>query len=373
MKITRTRYQKGNIRKVPRAHGFAWQFRFYSTDANGERKQQVQTFDGAVYKTKSAVKKAIEPHLKTINETRSFNPFTVTLGTVIDRYLKEELPQLKHSTQCTNKSLIELHIRPKWGNALLDDIEAEYVKQWLDSLPFGPASRVRARNLISKLLKLAMFWRYMPQRVNPMALITIKGATKRQKALTILSPDQFKDLVTKLPAPYNQMVLVCGCLGLRVSEMLALKWTDFDWDENTVTIQRVFTHGKIQDSPKSESSAAPLPVFPALAALLKQRQENDDNEFEYVFASPKTGTPYSDATILQNYIKPAATSLKLGNVGWHTFRHSYKTWLAGLGTPVGTMKDLMRHSDISTTMEVYGKTLTRELRQSNELVAASLF
>jgi integrase len=374
MKINRQRYQTGSVRKVPRSQGFAWEFRFYHTDETGRRRMKVQTFDSTIYKTERDVRKAVEGQLAALNNNTLAGRAEMTFGKLIDRYLKEKLPELKHSTQMTNASLIELHIRPKWQDYRLQAIEAYDVERWIMSLPFGPASKVRARNTISRLLDLAMLWQYIPVGRNPMELVKIKGGSKRLKRITILTPSQFKALVKALPEPYNLMVLVCGCLGLRVSEALALKWTDFNFDAGTLTIRRVFTHGQIQESPKSEASEGELPVYPALVTAIQEWQSRPrPTEFAYVFANPKTGSPYSDSTILTRYLKPTAASLGIDGIGWHSIRHSYKTWLASAKINPAIMKDLMRHSDVSTTMNVYGETMIPELREGNNLVVGLLF
>ena len=170
--------------------------------------------------------------------------------------------------------------------------------------------------MMSKLLDLAMLWEYIPLTRNPMQLVKVKGSTKRQKKLVILTPQQFKALVEALPEPYNLMVLVSGCLGLRVSETLALKWTDFDFGERSVTINQVFTHGRVKELPKTESSGEPLPVAPKLIPILKQWRDKQDHDHSWVFPSPKTGSPYSDSTILTNYLKPAAEKLGIKGLGW---------------------------------------------------------
>ncbi len=64
--------------------------------------------------------------------------------------------------------------------------------------------------------------------------------------------------VQSLPEPYNLMVLVSGCFGFCVSETLALKWADFDFGEGTVQVQRVFTHSRIQELPKTDASTTVL-------------------------------------------------------------------------------------------------------------------
>jgi integrase len=372
MKVSRERYQHGSVRKVPRSQGFAWEFRFYITAPDGKRKLKVQTFDAAKYPTERDVRIAVEGQLSALNAGTLGGKVAATLGTVIDRYMREEFPALRHSTQTTNRSLIDLHIRPRWQDVRLADVTAMAVKHWIDKLPFGAASKVRARNMVSKLLDLAMLWEYVPVNRNPMELVRVKGSTKRQKQITIITPAQFKALVDALPEPYNLMVLVTGCLGLRVSETLALKWQDFDFDECTLSIGQVFTHGKVQNVAKTDASGGEIPVHPKLCEILKARKDAQAHDYSWVFASTQTGSPYSDSTILSNYLKPAALMLDIRGLGWHTLRHSYKSWMAAAKIGPAQMKDLMRHADISTTMDVYGKTLTAEMRAANLLVAAQL-
>jgi integrase len=328
MKVRRERYQHGSVRKVPRSQGFAWEFRFYITSSNGKRKLKVQTFDSIKYPTARDVRIAVESQLSSLNAGTLGGKVAATLGTIIDRYIKEEFPSLRHSTQTTNKSLIDLHIRPKWQDVRIADVTALSVKQWVDRLPFGAASKARARNMISKLLNLAMLWEYIPVGRNPMELVKVKGSTKRTKKLTIITQAQFRDLVNVLPEPYNLMLLVTGCLGLRVSETLGLKWCDFNFGEGTVNFNQVFTHGEVQKLPKTDASGGGLPVHPRLCEILLDWKSRQQHDHSWVFPSKKTGSPYSDSTILTDYLKPAAMKLGINGLGWHMLRHSYKTWMA---------------------------------------------
>lgn len=131
----------------------------------------------------------------------------------------------------------------------------------------------------------------------------------------------------------------------------------------------------MQDSPKSDSSESDLPLYPALAQALQDWQTRQQKGYDYpfVFASPRTGHPYSADTIRYDYLVPAALKLGIKGFGWHTIRHSYKAWMASAKLNPALMKDLMRHADIATTMNVYGNTLTPELRAGNSLVASQLF
>jgi hypothetical protein len=120
MKVSRERYQHGSVRKVPRSQGFAWEFRFYLTAPDGKRKLKVQTFDSLKYPTERDVRKAVEGQLSALNAGTLGGKLAATLGTIIERYMSEDFLTLRHSTQTTNKSLINLYIKPRWEHVRLD-------------------------------------------------------------------------------------------------------------------------------------------------------------------------------------------------------------------------------------------------------------
>jgi integrase len=69
----------------------------------------------------------------------------------------------------------------------------------------------------------------------------------------------------------------------------------------------------------------------------------------------------------------ASEAAGLGHMGTHTFRHSYRMWLDSIGTPVGVQQKLMRHSDIRTTMNIYGDAATEDMREAhNKIVGLAL-
>jgi integrase len=157
------------------------------------------------YPTERDVRKAVEGQLSALNAG--------TLGGKLAA-MAEDFLTLRHSTQTTNKSLINLHIKPRWEHVRLADVTAMVVKQRLDRLPFGAASKARTRNMVSKLLELAMLWEYIPVGRNPMELVRVKGSTKRQQAIVILTPAEFKALVEALPSLTTSW---CSFVGVSAS------------------------------------------------------------------------------------------------------------------------------------------------------------
>jgi integrase len=375
MKKSRNRWQQGSIRKVPRAGGaWAWEYRYRQTDPDGVRRMKMQTFPSDKYPTKKSVWESLAPLIEHVNSDALAAKIEYTMGQLCDRYLRDELPQLAWSTQQTNGSLVKLHIKPRWERTRLVDLRPLAVKNWLDTLPFGSASKARTRNIISRMLDLAMLWELLPtvQR-NPMQLIKIPGATKREKPLTILTMTQFLALVDELPQPIDLIVYIIGILGLRVSEALAFRWADINAAESTITVQRVYTHNRLKEFPKSDAGRRVLPLHPEVLRRLREwkKSSKPEDEDEYIFPGAK-GTPRSDSTMLQDYIKPAAKKLGIQNIRYHVLRHSHKTWLADSGVPLTQQKDLLGHANISTTANVYGKTLTAEMRDANTRVVDAL-
>jgi integrase len=348
--FVREKYQRGSIRRVPKQGGFNWEFRYRVTE-NGVRTQKQQTFDGAEFATEGAVRLHIEHKLLKLNEgTQDFNP-DVRFGAILDRYLAEEMPP-KISSQISAKSRIEQHIRPKWEDVPVTQMKAAAIRSWLEGLPLAALTKGHIRAIMHKLFKLSMLWEYLPVNQNPLELFTLRGSTRRASAPTLLSPEQAQAIIAKLPAPFDLLTLVTASLGLRLSESLGLQWGYFSVNMDAVKVQRNWYRGT-EDTTKTVGSDALLPVAPELAERLKEWRaaqiaeltmlfgdgKIDASETEWVFCNPATMQPYSGPSIQQNHLRKAGEAMGLGSIGFHDFRHSYRTWLDGAGTPVGNTKE----------------------------------
>jgi integrase len=147
---------------------------------------------------------------------------------------------------------------------------------------------------------------------------------------------------------------------------MPLKRSDLDFEDCTLLVQRSMVHGKGADV-KTEYSRDRVPLDPAvMEVLLSHRQRCHHAEEDWLFANPETKRPYHQDTIQQNHIREAGKEAGLGDgIGWHTFRHSYRSWLDGTGAPMTVQKELMRHARIQTTMNIYGKAMTDSKRQAH--------
>ena len=118
---------------------------------------------------------------------------------------------------------------------------------------------------------------------------------------------------------------------------------------------------------KTEYSQECVPLDAAVVeALMLHQTRCVSTPGGWLFANPATGRPFHQEEIQKNHLRKAGVEAEIdGDIGWHTFRHSYRSWLDDTGAPLTVQKELMRHSSIQTTMNVYGKAMTDSKRQAH--------
>ena len=90
------------------------------------------------------------------------------------------------------------------------------------------------------------------------------------------------------------------------------------------------------------------------------------------YSETDSGGARSQQDILRRYIKPAAVRAGLGKIGWHTFRHSYSTLLRSMGADIKVQQELLRHSTVQSTMNVYTQAVSEQKRIANSAVVGLL-
>lgn len=82
--------------------------------------------------------------------------------------------------------------------------------------------------------------------------------------------------------------------------------------------------------------------------------------------------PFHADSLRDHHLRAVGETIGIPNLGWYAFRHTYRTPISDVGTPVGVQQKLMRHSDVRTTMNVYGAAYEKSKRRANGLVAGKL-
>jgi integrase len=248
----------------------------------------------------------------------------VTFGGLVNRFLKEALPERK-GTADRYRSWILNHINPRWEAVPLSKVKPLAVEMWIKGLKLAPKSKGHVQSVMHILFEWAMRWELMEYNRNPMSILKLKGLTRRVRQPRALSVEELQSLWTHLDGDTRTMSIVAASLGLRASEMLGLRWEDFDWESLRVKIQRSWVYGRVEDV-KTEGSEKSLPLDTNLADILRRHREKMPYALlgtGWVFVSPFTGKPWWAHKLVRYHLRPAAEKAKIGQIGWHTFRHVF--------------------------------------------------
>jgi integrase len=221
------RHKTGSVRFDKRRG--TWNFLWY--DGPTRRSKRIGTKQE--FPTKAAAWKAVE-RLEILQPEEKDGD---TVRSVIARYQAERMPT-RHSTARVYRSFLNNHILPKWGDEPIQTIQPRPVELWLRELPLSPKSKTHVRSLMHGLVEFAMWAGLMDISRNPMSLVQNKGAMQKTRKARSLTTEQFHALLKELHEPFATLALLSVCLGLRISEALALQWADVDWLGERVNIRR---------------------------------------------------------------------------------------------------------------------------------------
>jgi integrase len=287
--MRRARYQRGSLSLIKRKDGVrAWKYRWREIQADGTRKRRA-TIVGTLeeYPTESDAQAAADGLRLNINDpTRRGANKDITVESLVNHYSEHELPDIFHkndpakvsddeqrktfSAQHTYDGYLRKWILPRWRSYKLSEVKAVEVEQWLKRLcfengdPLAKGSKAKIRNIMSALYSHAIRWEWTTS--NP--ITSVRQSAKRQKIPEILTVDELVSLLDAIPEPFRTAVFLDGASGLRVGELLGLKWEDVDFERDVIHIKRSIVKQRI-GPPKTEASQKPIPLNTELAQSLR--------------------------------------------------------------------------------------------------------
>jgi integrase len=330
------------------------------------------------YSTETAAWKAVSTLRLDINE-QTLRPEgqPETFEQLADHYrmieldLEKESERKVYQTKQTYGVYLKARIVPRWGGHPFREIKAVAVERWLGSIDdLSNGTKAKIKGIMSEVFQHAIRYGWLNDGDNP--IFAVRQSAKRTRVTEPLEAAEFRALILELSHKMRVIGIVAATTGLRISEVLGLKWKDIDWKSLQMEVTRSVVDG-IVGKCKTETSRRPVPIDEfTTAELLAWRRETAYAEPEdWVFASEKVQgrmPPWSD-TLLDRFLQPAAKRAGITKwVGFHTFRHTYSTLLKANGEDVKVVQELMRHANISTTMNIYTKALTPAKREAQSRV-----
>jgi integrase len=397
--LTMARYQNGCVGVAANGSGApVWIFRWYETQPNGERirrKKQIGTLDQ--YKTKAAAEKATIGLRLAINSgKRSELSRNLSMKQLIQHFREKELVDHGEdgrawSTRDRYEGCLNAWIEPRWGDVALDEIKAPMVEEWLRDLRckprkhrkqqtasakwkqakkdlkrLAPATKAKIRELMSVLYNHAIRWDFIGYNPisGPNRGAGVRQSSKRERIPDILAVSEMQAIVAELEMRERVLLFLDMATGLRRGELTGIQWGDIDFENLLIDVRRSVVD-QVVGRCKNEASQKPVPLDEYTARdLLDWHQETPyRNSEDWVFASnsnragKKRGKqPLWLSTIMRYHIQPVIKRLGIDKrVSWHTFRRTYTTLLQANREDVKVVQELLRHSSVKVTMDIYAQ------------------
>jgi integrase len=312
----------------------------------------------------------------------------ITVGAWLDRWLKEATPDLAYKTAISYEQVVEHYLRPEIGTVRLNQLNPARVQRMLRDLAargVRPPSVKYALDVLRIALRAAQMADLI-QRENPARVV--KAPTyRRRKAAPFTATEAQAFMASVRQDPLHALIVLAMTAALRRGELLGLRWGDVALERRQIhlarQLQRQKGKGLVPVAVKTERSEAPV-VLTALAVRALQAHRarvketrlaagpawkgSDDPAAPgaYVFVS-ELGTPLDPDNTYRHFQELVETA-GLPAHRMHDMRHTTATLLHALGVPAVVARDLLRQTDIRTTLGVYTHAdAAAQLKAADEL------
>lgn len=287
------------------------------------------------------------------------------------RYAEKEFSPLTLTTYMYH---VKNHILPAFGNKKMDDIKPFHIVKFISDLqrpetskkgPLSSSTIIYIYNVLRNIFKTATDWKIISK--NPMD--GIKKPKKEKQEVSFYSMEEVKKLITALqeePEVYRLFFLGALLGGFRRGELLALEWTDVDFEENVIHIRKSISlerAGKIfeKGTKNEEERIVDMPSW-YMDELKKYRKKWREEKLvimdrweggdrEYIFHAG-FGKPFYPSWIT-HWWADFLSRHGLRKIRLHDLRHTSATMLIEAGAPLKAIQERLGHKQYQTTADIY--------------------
>lgn len=355
----------GNPQSVPSAtygKGMRWRARYVDADCREVAKG---------FARKADANKWLEGVTSTIVTGTYVAPGAgaVSVGELHTQWLKTQA-HVKDSTKAARASAWSVHVKERWENVAVADVQTSGVRAWVDELREGGAAAPTIENALG-VLRMVLALAVEDKRILRNPCVGVKAPRRNHSSRAYLTHQQVDELANAL-ARDGLVVRFLAYTGLRYGEMAALKVRDFDMLRRRVNIRESVTEvaGKLTwSTPKNhERRSVPFPRF--LVAELAARMEGRKRD-DLVFAAPAGGV-LRIATFRTRVFNKAVKELRAldengePTTDWprptlHDLRHTAASLAISAGANVKAVQTMLGHKSAALTLDTYADLFPDDL------------
>lgn len=268
-------------------------------------------------------------------------PVATSFSVFVQEWFKTHvLTNNKASTQRSCRAIVDQHLTSFFGKKSLDAIGTEDVERYkATKLQAGLSPKTVNNHLavLGKCLKNAVEWNRTASAPR------IRLLKVPPQGFDFLDPDEGDTLVSGFTDPHWRAMALCAVrTGLRMGELLGLRWEDIDLERRQLSVRRSIVRGVIASPKSNKVRHIPLAdnLFDALAELRPKTG--------YVFQQ-ENGEPMTRG-MAWRAIQTACKRSETRPISWHVLRHSFASQLASKGISAQVIQTLLGHADLKMTL-----------------------
>jgi integrase len=356
--------------------------------SDGRWEAQLSLPDGkrkSVYgKTRKEVRDALNLARKKLNDGVDLGAPRQTVGVFLERWLEDVVrPQCAPKTYYQYRDLMRGHVIPELGSMPLDKLTAQHIAALLRTKTeagLSPTTVGHIRSVLRNALNRAVKWSLIAR--NPAAL-TDPPRRETQRVIP-LKPDEARAALAAARGHRLEALISVGLfLGLRQGEILGLRWVDIDLDVGTLAVTQALQRidGKlIVKAPKTKKSRRRLTLPASVVAALRAHRDRQAFERQaigthwqetgFVFTTT-IGTPLDPRNVLRVWHGILAAA-GVPRRSFHVTRHTAVSLLIAEGIPLKIIQEVLGHSLLSTTADIYGHLFPQAFTEAAEAMERAL-
>lgn len=277
-------------------------------------------------------------------------------------------PSSKRRTFEQYSKVAQIHIQPYLGEIELTDLSPFVLQKFITDLTTNGNKRTgrglspnfikTILSVIQNSLRTAHLVGYLPE-YSANKIKRPKIAEKQVECFTIREQKKIEEAALAAKKDKYRGIILCLYTGLRIGELLALRWNDIDFEKNILSVTKTChdgnengEHVRIIDSPKTEKSRRQIPLSKTLVKILKEMKKI--SKCEFVIADGEK------PIFIRSYQRTFELLLKklgLPHKGFHSLRHTFATRAIECGMDVKSLSEVLGHKNATITLNRYAHSL----------------
>ena len=304
---------------------------------------------------------------------------------ILQDFLLDFLEKYKMNLSITTYNcymrICKKYIIPLLGDIKLCDIRPIHIQNYVDDLLdlLTPQTIKVHLNILNLALKRAYRLKLIKENVVQFVEVPKNKKYKNE----IYNAEDMKKLLEKSRETSLELpIILASGLGLRISEILGLTWNNIDFNDFTITIDKITVRDKgqvILKEPKTESSIRTISAPKEIILMLKQLKKDrlaaklrgEKSHRELIFYDKNLNPIAQD--VLSKKFRYFLQENDLKHIRFHDLRHSHVTMLIDAKVPIKVISERVGHSNVNTTLNIYSHALREMDQEASDKISDTLF